>query len=353
MTPEAKSISILANKNLQNYWFIAYIRGLLQKKDNDQEDKMLNVYVYWVQGDLHLSEELEEAVVRSPVVIALMPLKRNAMASIHQLLADHQRILYQFCTFGEEIDEGISYPRIAPNVVSEGTPLGRMPGLLESLKGIYNNKESLEYSEQWNYKLGNAVDKLPPALKRVEKYNDYIFEEEEKGKLGTMSLVELGNFYGTNLKMEHQVGDDREGFPMFEFTTSDYALYSQYKPVSDVLHANRYDYLKRALKTAQVRLVPIQDKMVAVALVYAEQYTNEVAHQLIQHYNENNVDKVLVLVAKHTKGNDMYALRGSNIDVGEIARALGGQGKPQAGSVFLPSAKEAVFNSLIEELEEI
>lgn len=349
------SLSILATRNLQNYWMVAFLKGVLQKEEPGI-DPMIQVNVWWIQGDLHPREELKEAMDFSDVVLALCPLKKNALQSTQDDLIQNNSFLIHMSTFGEEIQElAEGYPNIISYADDTLTPIEYLPNLFSRLASIYREGRKDRWDRSLN-SVGLAEGSIPHVLQRVAKYNRHELEPQEEGKLGTLSLVELGNFYGPDLKMVCILEENTHLYPLDEleeFTVIDNFLYGYYKGLTDVLNRKRNEYITRALKAARQGMVTNKDGSSSLLLmVYAEEHTNEIAHKAIEVYNQAGYNQVLVFVGKHTRNNDLFSIRGSGFDIGKIARSLGGNGKEKAGTVFLDTTIDLFFDALTEEIEE-
>lgn len=353
------NLSILATRNLQNYWMIAFLKGVLQKEEPGR-DPMIQVNVWWIQGDLHPREELTEAMDFSDVVLALCPLKKNALQSTQYELSQNNSFLIHMSTFGEEIRElAGDYPNIISYADDTLTPIEYLPNLFSRLASVYREGRKDRWDRSLNRSLNSAElseGGIPLVLQRVAKYNRYELEPEEEGKLGTLSLVELGNFYGPDLKMVCILEENTHLYPLDEleeFTVIDNFLYGYYKGLTDVLNRKRDEYIVRALKAARQGMVTHKDGSSSLLImVYAENHVNEIAHKAIEMYNQAGYNQVLVFVGEHTRNNDLFSIRGSGFDIGKIARSLGGNGKEKAGTAFLDTTTDLFFDALTEEIEE-
>lgn len=113
------------------------------------------------------------------------------------------------------------------------------------------------------------------------------------------------------------------------------------------LNVKRENYMKRRLQLAEIKLAGNY----LVAILYAEEYPNEIAHWLINQYGKAGMQKIVVLVGDKTKGDDMFRVRTKGAHAGEVAKYLNnGNGKENVGTVFLGNASkhtaEVVINML-------
>ncbi|ALO79562.1 phosphodiesterase [Bacillus phage Hobo] len=95
------------------------------------------------------------------------------------------------------------------------------------------------------------------------------------------------------------------------------------------------DYIERKSQMVQSRQVVIDGQECILKLVYAEEYINELANDIL--HQEDTTVPVIVCVGRTTKSNDIFSVRTKGIHAGRVAEVInGGGGKENVATFFAP-----------------
>lgn len=107
----------------------------------------------------------------------------------------------------------------------------------------------------------------------------------------------------------------------------------KYAPVIKGQMQKQADYLERKKEVVKVYDTCIQGTDCILKVVFAEEYINELANELLN--IEHTAKPVIVCVGRSTKGSDMFSIRTKGIHAGQVAHWINeGNGKENVGSVF-------------------
>ncbi|QFP93301.1 UNVERIFIED_ORG: hypothetical protein Xoosp15_36 [Xanthomonas phage Xoo-sp15] len=95
------------------------------------------------------------------------------------------------------------------------------------------------------------------------------------------------------------------------------------------------DYIERKSQMVQSRQVVIDGQECILKVVYAEEYINELANDIL--YQEYTTVPVIVCVGRTTKSNDIFSVRTKGVSAGRVAEVInGGGGKENVATFFAP-----------------
>lgn len=233
--------------------------------------------------------------------------------------------LYHFASWGDVLEADST---ISSFVDEEKSPVRLMKENLASLPDsiVRLNKQSML---------------LHGIVKDVEGYHTYSFHSTPKSL--SLELKLLGDAYrghtGAIIEKQLQESLDEPTVKM---------IFENNKETIQREKAKMLDYIQYKTGTAKAETV---GEYVLVVL-YAEEYTNELAHEFIANFTGAGFSKVIVMIGKHTKGDDMFNIRVSEgLDASMIAKGINnGKGKKQAATVFLGNPTTSVTKSLHQQL---
>lgn len=187
---------------------------------------------------------------------------------------------------------------------------------------INNGEEIIKYRDKESATLGKQIT---DALQSHHEYD---------GKKMGKDLMLLADYYGERL-----VDKNYKNFN---------DLYSKERETLAILNTQMKSYIDKKISQADIQ--ELADRTAVVSL-HAERYVNELGRVFINSLT-NSYDKVIVMVGKNTKGDDMYHIRTSEgVSATEVAQDLNnGGGKERAATVFLPKGNQYVYNTIITTL---
>ena len=292
----------LITKNNSQGWFAEYIL----KRLVDTPVEVVSLERFQLR-DTHVYNP--EASV---IVVVGFPYFKSEQGGVVEALDQYNNpfsSFYHFCSFGDRVD----ITGIHSLTNEEVSPVKMM---FDTMTGMYSERDLLRVQ-------------IDPALRAiVDAVDDY----------HTYSFVTKGNNYAMPLK---ELGDlfKQELINKFPFGSLE-SICTQDKELMSSIERNRIAYVNKKLGSMHV----VQLGQTVVAMVYAEEYVNEVAHAAINHYVLTGYPKVAVLVGVHTKGDDMFHVRTHGVSAKDIAWALNqGKGKDTTAVVFLGNSKEPTF----------
>lgn len=131
-------------------------------------------------------------------------------------------------------------------------------------------------------------------------------------------------------------------------------LFRNYESIEDIgtiegltvqrLEKNMKTYTQKKVDEANLQVL---DSGVIVVSLFAEKHVNELGKLFIDSLSANG-SKVVVLIGKQTRGDDIYHIRTSlGVSASDVAYALNkGKGKERAATVFLPKGNQAIYNTI-------
>lgn len=312
-------MQILARSNLQGYYMDYLIRAFCEPwLDSDQIQT-----TFLDTGDL-CSELLTQPTKESSVVIAVgLPFhesQRNTLDSAMENTADNPfSLVYHFATFGDTYRNDSAFRSFVDTEIS---PVGNLYQVLPELQSFFHYL-SPDYVENFLVKYATVID-------TIDKYNRYELLPN------TMDYVELGLLYQSELsRYSYQKASD---------------LLDSNFYVLKALHNNRVHYIKKALEKVKAQVI----NSTVVCFLFAERYTNEIAHELLAFYQRYGYAKIVVFVGKHTRGEDCFSMRTVGVNAGELAKEINkGRGKEKTATVFLGEPITATYNALLNLLPNI
>lgn len=222
------------------------------------------------------------------------------------------RVVRHAATYGEVMDfEG----DIISKVYEKNNPLIDLPKFArerEVANNIYGISE------------GDMVDAMDIALS-IDAYHRYDTGSKyfEKG----LELILLMEVFGTDIE---------------EVTNKTLSI-------ARLMKHRMEEYVVKAIETAQVRGISGNGKNMAVVVLYAERYVNEIAHKVIDYYLNQNGLPVIVMVGRHTSGSRVFSIRTSEgVSAADVSRILGdkARGKERAATLYLPSEDSKLTDSI-------
>lgn len=246
--------------------------------------------------------------------------QRTALDEALQAMNNPFSQFYHLATFGDTYSNEGSFHSYVDEVVS---PVGNFSKVVKELKNFLKFADAIQPL---------LLSDMESIIEATDAYNRY---EVTDTTLDWISLVET---YRELLYARYGVGTDLE-----EILDKD-------KTLVKALREKRDDYIKRILGRTSAQVV----NGTVICFTYAEEYVNEVAHKLIEFYQSYNYTRIAVFVGRHTKGDDMFSIRTSGIDAGELAYKVNrGRGKPTTATVFLGNSGQSTFNALLNTLAQI
>lgn len=246
--------------------------------------------------------------------------QRTALDEALQAMNNPFSQFYHLATFGDTYSNEGAFHSYVDTTVS---PVGNFSKVVKELKNFLKFADAIQPL---------LLSDMESIIEATDAYNRY---EVTDTTLDWISLVET---YRELLYARYGVGTDLE-----EILDKDKALVK-------ALREKRDDYIKRILGRTSAQVV----NGTVICFTYAEEYVNEVAHKLIEFYQSYNYTRIAVFVGRHTKGDDMFSIRTSGIDAGELAYKVNrGRGKPTTATVFLGNSGQSTFNALLNTLAQI
>ncbi|QEG13708.1 putative exopolyphosphatase [Bacillus phage vB_BspM_MarvelLand] len=93
------------------------------------------------------------------------------------------------------------------------------------------------------------------------------------------------------------------------------------------------DYIERKAATAKEQVVTVDGQQCLLKVVFAEEYINELANELL---NQRPAGvPTIVCVGRSTKGNDLFSIRTAGVHAGRVSQLINeGGGKESVATVF-------------------
>lgn len=296
---------VIAGRDIYSYWGAFILNNLTSQEYNFKFSNRLDI------------EIIEDSVVEgesSGVILLGVPVAKNQMESLNSVMEPMVDLPfisnYHFANWGETVP-------LLTSIVDEDTNFVTM-----LVKEVAEGKELIKFKDEESEKYAKAISE---GLQSHHKYDG--------GLLGK-NLMLLAELYGEELRNKKyssvvDMGDTEEG-----------VLLS--------LQRNMKEYVYRKIEEVFMHEL---DSGVIVVTLFAEQHINELGRVLINSLAVNG-RKVIVMIGRQTRGDDMYRIRTSEgVSAVEVARKLNnGKGKERAATVFLPKGNQAVYNTIITAL---
>ena len=306
---------MITKKNVQGYVLNYLFKQLAVKSEHNYTCEFLDKF--------NLPDIKNYANRADVLIISGFPFYESQRTTVDEALQVMNNPFSQFfhlATFGDTYSNEGSFHSYVDELVS---PVGNFPKIIKELENF------LKFNDVIRHLLLSDMESI---IEATDAYNRY---EVTDTILDWVSLVET---YREQLYARYGVGTDLE-----EILDKD-------KTLVKALREKRDDYIKRILGRTSAQVV----NGTVICFTYAEEYVNEVAHKLIEFYQSYNYTRIAVFVGRHTKGDDMFSIRTSGIDAGELAYKVNrGRGKPTTATVFLGNSGQSTFNALLNTLAQI
>lgn len=136
------------------------------------------------------------------------------------------------------------------------------------------------------------------------------------------------------------------------FAQADYNVTNLVKQnmfIIEQIHKQRQEYLIHKQQSAQI----YSKENIGIGFLYAERFTNEVAHAIMNNTSLSQYEKKIVIVGKHLPKSDKLVIRTENISADSIARVINpenGRGNQHASSVYFSPVNTMIGDKLFEYL---
>lgn len=112
------------------------------------------------------------------------------------------------------------------------------------------------------------------------------------------------------------------------------------------------DYIERKRAMVKTKQVSIDGEVCLLKVVYAEEYINELANDLLN--REQTPQPIIVCVGRTTKSSDLFSIRTRGVNAGKIAYLINeGNGKEAVATVFSGiSYAELMGNGIVSQLSQ-
>lgn len=261
-----------------------------------------------------LKEDIDEDADSYCVVLLGKPIKENQVALVENALSEVRNLpftmTYHLANWGDKIDVDVSTVDTKVNYTSK---------LIEEIsKGTGFIKFKNKASEEFAKRIGEG-------LQSHHKYDG--------GLLGK-NLMLLAELYQKDLINKSYIKIEDIGTLEEDVLTS--------------LRRNMSNYVSRKVEEADIQVL---DSGVIVVSLFAEQHINELGKVIIDSLSRNG-SKVVVLIGKQTRGDDLFRIRTSEgVSASGVAHTLNrGKGKERAATVFLPKGNQPVYNTIVRTL---
>lgn len=306
---------MITKKNVQGYVLNYLFKQLAVKSEHNYTCEFLDKF--------NLPDIGNYADKADILIVAGFPFyesQRTALDEALQAMNNPFSQFYHLATFGDTYSNEGAFHSYVDTTVS---PVGNFSKVVKELKNFLKFADAIQPL---------LLSDMESIIEATDAYNRY---EVTDTTLDWISLVET---YRELLYARYGVGTDLE-----EILDKD-------KTLVKALREKRDDYIKRILGRTSAQVV----NGTVICFTYAEEYVNEVAHKLIEFYQSYNYTRIAVFVGRHTKGDDMFSIRTSGIDAGELAYKVNrGRGKPTTATVFLGNSGQSTFNALLNTLAQI
>lgn len=113
------------------------------------------------------------------------------------------------------------------------------------------------------------------------------------------------------------------------------------------------DYIERKRAMVKTRTVTVDGESCLLKVVYAEEYINELANDLLN--RDQSPQPLIVCVGRTTKSSDIFSIRTRGVQAGRVAALINeGSGKEFVASVFAGiSYAELMGNAIVSKLNQL
>lgn len=304
-------LTIVSRSNVQGYYVNYLVRAFLKETETEIHT------VFSDTVDL-VSPEIATAVKESSVILAVgLPFhesQRNAVTETLTLADNPFSLFFHVATYGDIYMNQDSFHSYVSEQLS---PVKQLTYILPELKSFYQIHR-LDYVE-------NFLNLYEPVFTALDSYHHYELQAH------TMDYIELGWFYREHLARYAKL------------KASD--LIDENRYVLQACHTNREHYIQHVLTRVQAHVI----HSTVICFLFAERYENEIAQCLLSFYAKHGYTKIIVLVGKHTRGDDMFHVRTQGVHAGEFAKQLNkGKGKENTAIVFLGQPLQATYTALLQ-----
>lgn len=174
---------------------------------------------------------------------------------------------------------------------------------------------------------------MKKIIQALQEYHEYSFMQHPNSL--PLNLKHLSDIYKKNVNKA--VTLDKKGV--------------HYDPdLATSLYGNMQEYVNDKLDKVEAKVL----NGTVICLTYAEEHHNELANRIIKAYNDAGYLKVIVLIGKQTRGDDMFHIRVSQnagLNAEEIAEQINdGRGNEHAATVFLAKPRGLLIEMVIKNL---
>jgi hypothetical protein len=179
------------------------------------------------------------------------------------------------------------------------------------------------------------TDKARQMAEAVNAYRTWTWETN-----GTTRLL-LALFHASYKRLPKLI----RGFSMPD-------MVKEFAPVIKGQFEKMNDYIERKRDMVKTMAVSIDGEPCVLKVVYAEEYINELANDILT--RTQTAKPLIVCVGRTTKGSDILSIRTRGVQAGRIAYFINeGGGKEQVASVFTGMAyAELIGNAIVSQLSQ-
>lgn len=257
-------------------------------------------------------------------------------------------------TIEASVAGGTSYGVILLGKPIEENQVASLDNTLESMASMPFN--IVGHFANWGETLSIPISEVDEKVNYVTKLVDIIGSGQEIVKFKDEPSKEFAKGIAEGLQSHQQYDGGMLGKSLMllaELYQVD-IINKDYKSIEDIgnteevvlrsLRRNMKDYVNRKIEEADMQ---ITNKGTIVVSLFADRYDNELGQLFIKSLAKDG-RKVIILMGKQTRGDDIYHIRTSEgISAKEVAQTLNnGQGKDRAATVFLPKGNQSVYNTI-------
>lgn len=302
-------IQLIVRKDVQGYYADMVIRRACQV---DVETTYLDKF--------NVSDVAQYNPDASVIIVFGFPVVKSEFSIIEKNMEQYNNAFssfYHFCSFGEQIP----LDWVTSVVAEDYSPL----------KAMWDN---IHWDTDANLLKGvpEKGEDITQLVDILDKYHRYVFFEE--GDITPLYFKLLGEFY------KEKLYDN-----MLETPTK--SIISNYQDIVEILVLQWHTYVNKVME--RVSWSTVGD--IHIAMVYAEDHVNEIAHMITETMKGNRMGKGVVLIGKHTREDDMFHVRTLNLDASDVARRLNnGKGKADSAIVFLGNSTQVLSSTVFNVL---
>ena len=258
----------------------------------------------------------------SMIVIMGLPFKKAEQRAFNEAVAystNPEVSIYHFASWGDQLSE---YDSFHSEVSETKSPIAMLHKALHTYEEMSDSPFVLELVELVDAYHRYDFNKLSASSVLLVKSLADVYQTDLAGKLGTKRYIDYQTMY--DLLKDNEEVIQRET-------------------------NNRNSYIESRANMATVKYTG----SIAVIMVYAEHYTNELAMELYGIHEVEGLTGMVVLVGKHTRGDDMFSIRtAGEVSASDVAKALGNHkgGKEHVANVFLNRPLDTLADAVTQQL---